>query len=141
MKLAALSIALLLSGTAIAQTTDTTTTTSADQTTMPESGTAANGQWSNTTTGATTAVPALAGGQMVAPGNDNPRRDARGIPVISAPAVAPAGYNGTMGTNTGMGGPALDASGQPMAASDKLPACSRTVTDHCVQTYERSRRR
>jgi hypothetical protein len=144
MKLAALTIALLLGGTAIAQTTDTTTTdattTSADQATMPDAGTAANGQWSNA---ATTTAPnaTMAGGQMVAPGNDNPRRDARGIPVISAPAVAPAGYNGTMGTNTGMGGPALDASGQPMAASDNLPACSRNVTDHCVQTYERNRRR
>jgi hypothetical protein len=80
------------------------------------------------------------GGQTVQPDNSNPERDARGIRVISAPAVVPAGYNGTASTGTAMGGPLLDANGQPMGASDNLPACSRTVTDHCVQTYERRRR-
>jgi len=75
-------------------------------------------------------------GQTVAPGNTNPERDARGIAVISDPAVAPAGYNGTSGT--GMGGPVAD-SGASMGADSSPPACSKTVTDNCVQTYERGR--
>ena len=78
--------------------------------------------------------------QPVSPGNSAPERDARGIAVISAPAVVPAGWNGTANSLTGTGGPELDTSGQPVAAASDLPPCSRTVTDHCVQTYERNRR-
>jgi hypothetical protein len=80
----------------------------------------------------------LPAGQTVAPGNTAPERDARGIPVISDPAVAPPGFNQPAGLN-GMGGPLVDASQPPapMPASTSYPACSRTVTDHCVQTYER----
>jgi hypothetical protein len=62
--------ALMLSGAAFAQTTDTTTTDSMS------------------TTSATT----------VAPGNMNPERDARGIAVVSDPATAPAGWNAPPGT-------------------------------------------
>jgi hypothetical protein len=157
MKAAAFTLALLLGGTAIAQTTTDTDATTPDATvstdatstgttdatdTSTTATTDTSGQWSNTsTTGTTTMASNMAGGMTVAPDNSNPRRDARGIRVISAPAVAPAGYNGTMSTNTGMGGPLLDASGQAVAAGGDMPSCSRTVTDHCVQTYERSRRR
>jgi hypothetical protein len=73
----------------------------------------------------TTAVP---------PGNSAPERDARGIPVVSAPASAPAGWNQPLGSGT------ATAAGQPapaMGAATDLPPCSRTVTDRCVQTYER----
>ena len=136
MKAAAFTIALLLSGTAIAQTSTDSTVTGTDP--------AASG-WSNSTTATTTdttMTTSMAGGQTVAPGNMNPRRDARGIPVISAAAVAPAGYNGTADTGTGMGGPLLDANGQTMADTGaSTQPCTRTVTDHCLQTYERSRRR
>ena len=74
----------------------------------------------------------------VAPGNTNPETDARGIPVISAPAVAPAGWNQPYGTGT----PAPASQPAPsMGAATDLPPCSRTVTDRCVQTYERGVRR
>jgi hypothetical protein len=42
----------------------------------------------------------------------------------------PIGWNGTSGT--AMGGP-LEA------ADDSYPACSATITDNCLQTYERGR--
>jgi hypothetical protein len=77
-------------------------------------------------------------GQTVAPGNTNPERDARGIPVISDPATAPAGFN----QQPGVGGPVADPSLPPPSqpATDSYQACSRTVTDNCVQTYERGRK-
>lgn len=88
---------------------------------------------------ATTAA-AAPGGTVVQPGNRNPSRDARNIKVKSDPAVVPDGYNGVSGTGTG--GPMLDpATNQPVAARDEYPACSRKVTDNCVQTYERRRKR
>lgn len=88
-----------------------------------------------TTTDATAQVPA---GPVVAPGNTAPERDARGIPVLSDPAVSPPGYNQPAGTN-GVGGPMVDPSQPPapQPATTDYPPCSRTVTDHCVQTYER----
>ena len=80
-----------------------------------------------------------AGGSTVAPGNTAPERDARGIPVVSAPATAPTGWNQPYGS----GGATAPASqpAQPMGAATDLPPCSRTVTDRCVQTYERGRAR
>lgn len=76
-------------------------------------------------------------GTSVAPGNADPERDARGIAVISDPASAPAGFN----QQPGMGGPVADPSQPPPSqpATDSYQACSRTVTDNCVQTYERGR--
>ena len=96
--------------------------------------TQSNTSWN---TGQTTMASNMAG-QVVQPSNANPERDARGIRVISDPAMAPAGYNGTAGT--GMGGPATDmTSGAGMANDGSTPACSKTVTDNCIQTYERGR--
>ncbi|MGA9580933.1 MAG: hypothetical protein WBR13_03055 [Allosphingosinicella sp.] len=93
--------------------------------------------------GSTTMASAMptASGQTVAPSNANPEHDARGIAVISDPAVVPAGFNGTSGT--GVGGPMVDpATGATMSVADAShPPCSRTVTDNCVQTYERGHRR
>jgi len=122
MRAAAFAIAILMGGTAaFAQTTDTGT---ADQ----------------TQTGWSTATPAPAGGMVVQPSNANPERDARGIAVISAPAVVPIGYNGT--TGEAMGGPLIDPNtGQADDTTTTKKACTRTVTDHCLQTYERNRRR
>jgi len=102
--------ALLLASAAVAQPTEQTTTT---------------------TTMAT-------GSGTVSPSNANPETDARGIPVISAPAVAPAGWNMPPGTP---GAPPASATPPPMGAATDLPPCSRTVTDRCVQTYERGVRR
>lgn len=92
-----------------------------------------------------TAVPST--GATAAPGNAAPEHDARGVAVISDAAAVPAGFNGTPGSTTGTGGPLLDpanaaAAGEPAATPDAAyPACSRTVTDNCLQAYERGRRR
>ena len=82
---------------------------------------------------------AMPSGQTVAPGNTSPELDARGIPVISDPATAPAGFN----QPAGMGGPLVDASQPPamQPATQDYPACSRTITDNCVQAYEVGRPR
>jgi hypothetical protein len=71
----------------------------------------------------------------VAPGNTAPERDARGIPVISDPAVAPPGFN--QPPQVGGTGVPANATPAPMADNGPTPPCSRTVTDNCVQTYER----
>jgi len=62
------------------------------------------------------------------PSNANPELDARGIPVISDPAFVPSGYNGVGGA---VGGPVEDGD------SESYPACTATVTDNCIQLYER----
>ena len=81
-----------------------------------------------TTTTTTTLAMAPASGTVVQPSNANPEHDARGIAVISDPAFVPAGYNGIPGR--AMGGPAEgDDAG--------YPACTATVTDNCIQLYER----
>jgi hypothetical protein len=76
-----------------------------------------------------------AGGQTVEPSNAAPKRDARGVPVISAPATSPAGWNQPPGT------PGAAPANQPAATQGNagpLPPCTRKVTDNCTQTYERS---
>jgi hypothetical protein len=51
-------------------------------------------------------------------------------------ACTPAGYNaGTTGY------PTCDAGNGTAASTAAPPRCSKTVTDHCVQAYERGRRR
>lgn len=120
MKLVLFAAALMLSGAAIAQeTTDTTTTE---------------------TTTTTTMATAPAAGMTVAPSNANPERDARGIPVISDAAVAPPGVN-TGNTIVPPGAVAVPntAAFTTQPATTNYPPCTRTVTDHCVQTYERGR--
>jgi len=85
------------------------------------------------------AAPALAGADtasaIVQPGNSDPERDARGIAVISAAAIVPPGWNGTA-AGKAMGGPLLDpATGEAVGPAD-YPACTASVTDKCLQTYE-----
>lgn len=174
MRTAAIAIALLLGGTAFAQTTTTTqrdvdvdvgvqpdgdpdvdldvgtktktTTHHADGTATTVSTSTANSDTdvtTTTTTGttvvATNVTPPM--NPVVQPSNANPEHDARGIAVISDPAVVPAGFNGT--TGTGVGGPMVDpATGATVTGAETShPACTRTVTDNCVQTYERGGRR
>ncbi|HEY1604900.1 MAG TPA: hypothetical protein VGF77_04820 [Allosphingosinicella sp.] len=168
----AFAIAILLGGTALAQTPTTSGPGSAGYTGQ-SSTTDANGQPQVATDSSndqtTTATQTQTGwngdngqagmaqtnmaqtnmanatastGTMVEPSNVNPRRDRRGIKVISMAAMVPAGYNGTQGTDTGMGGPMLDPNtGQPVSDTANYPACSRSVTDKCLQTYERHRAR
>ena len=51
---------------------------------------------------------------------------------------SPPGWNGTA-AGSAMGGPELDAvTGEP-AAPETYPACTATVTDNCLQTYEKGR--
>lgn len=76
-----------------------------------------------------------AGGSTVAPSNAAPERDARGIPVISADATAPAGYNQPPGTP---GAAPMSGAAPTMGSAGDLPPCTRHVTDHCTQTYERN---
>ena len=119
MKSALFAAALLCGGAALAQSDMQTTTTT------------------TTTTTATAATTTPMTPQTVAPDNSAPERDARGIPVISDPASAPPGFNQA----PAVGGPGADPSlpPAPQPATENYPACSRTVTDNCVQTYERGR--
>lgn len=149
MRTAAFAIALLMGGAAIAQTTtQPNVDVDAGVGVQPDGDldvdadvdvdTKTTATTVNTTTYASATVPASAA--VVQPSNANPERDARGIAVISDPAVVPAGWNGIAGT--GMGGPLVDpVTGQTVDADDtSYPACTATVTDNCLQTYERGRR-
>ena len=86
---------------------------------------------------------AAAAQQTVAPGYDDPERDARGIPVVSDPATAPAGTNEVVSVPPGATvtlDPNQQAAFATRPADQEYPACSRTVTDNCVQAYERGSR-
>jgi hypothetical protein len=141
MKTAAFALALMMSGAAFAQAPaydgDGLASAAFEQdvgggTAMP----------ADVQPGVTLATAVNATDAVVQPGNASPERDARGIPVISAAAIVPAGWNGIAGSGEAMGGPLLDpATGEPMADTATWPACTRTVTDHCLQTYERHRAR
>jgi len=84
-----------------------------------------------------TAAATPVGDRIVQPSNANPEHDARGIAVISDPAVVPPGFNGFAGT--AMGGPLVDpATGETVeGAEGNYPPCTATVTDNCIQLYER----
>ena len=79
----------------------------------------------------------------VAPGNQNPEEDARGIEVVSDPATAPAGANQPVSAPAGATVvPSANQSAvfAPSPGQEDYPACSKQVTDNCVQAYERGRR-
>ena len=79
---------------------------------------------------------------VAAPGNSAPERDARGIPVVSDPAEVPAGANQAAAIPAGAvftPNPNQAQVFTPRPATEEYPACSRTVTDNCVQSYERGR--
>jgi pentapeptide MXKDX repeat protein len=72
-----------------------------------------------------------ASNRIIQPDNKNPRRDRRGVLVMSDPAVVPEGWNGVTGT-AAMGGPIEDtANVQTVPTSGGLPLCSATITDRC----------
>ncbi len=140
MKSAAFAIALLLSGAAFAQV-DVVAESQAWEgdgaltTAFETEGGSGSGYSAPTLAEAGPLTTAA----VVEPSNSDPERDARGIAVISAAAVVPAGWNGTA-AGAAMGGPELDpATGEAVAARD-YPACTATVTDRCLQTYERGRK-
>ena len=85
--------------------------------------------------------PAIAGTQTSAPGNTDPERDARGIPGRLRCGRG-AGRARTKPTPVAPGAVFTPKPNQqgvfaPRPAAETYPACSRTVTDNCVQTYER----
>ena len=87
------------------------------------------------TSGGSQGGTGMAPGGTVAPSNAAPERDARGIPVVSAPAEAPPGYNQPPNTT---GAAPSTGTNPTMAPAGPLPPCTRKVTDHCTQTYERN---
>jgi hypothetical protein len=142
MKTTAFAIALLMGGAAFAQSDSMTYEGDGAATAAFETeGSAAAGPAYGTETAAADVASAMPAASVVVvePSNANPERDARGIAVISAAATVPPGWNG-IAAGAAMGGPELDAvTGEPVTPAD-YPACTRTVTDHCLQTYERQRR-
>lgn len=87
--------------------------------------------------------PTMETGRVVAPSNANPETDARGIPVISAPAEVPAGANQAAAIPPGarfVPNPNQQQVFASRPSDETYPPCSRTVTDNCVQAYERGRR-
>ena len=71
-----------------------------------------------------------------------PERDARGIPVVSAPATPPAGPGSSGWRPQGAqvtANPNQAAVFQTQPAAKEYPPCTKEVTDGCVQTYERGR--
>ena len=77
--------------------------------------------------------------QIVVPGRSRPERDSRGVIVISDPAEAPAGSNQPLIISPGdrvVINPNQRAIFQPRPATESYPACSKTVTDNCVQFWE-----
>jgi len=68
-------------------------------------------------------------------------RDARGIPVISETAEAPAGANQPVPTGAGPVVPSPNQAQvfQTRPSTHSYPPCTRGQTDRCTQTYERGR--
>jgi hypothetical protein len=137
MKVTAFALALMLSGAAVAQTT-TDPDLNTEANVSAQTGTVDHSTHVSSQTGTASTWSANTMSQVVQPSNASPERDARGIAVISDAATVPAGWNGLAGT--AMGGPLVDpATGKTMSSADSYPACSATVTDNCLQTYERGR--
>jgi hypothetical protein len=141
MKTTALAIALLFGGAAFAQPAgDAATAYEGDGafTAAYETEGGPGGAYRDPTLAFTDTAATATAANVVQPSNANPERDARGIAVISAAAVAPAGWNGVPAGATG--GPELDPATGEAPAADRYPACTASVTDRCLQTYERGRR-
>ena len=134
MKLIALAIPLLmLGGAAVAQSAPDYTPPAGTTALVPTPD-------SNAPAGmSTTAVTTPASSRVIQPGNANPAIDNRGNRVISAEAIVPNGYNGVTGSSA-MGGPEEDTANVQTVptTSAGVPRCSRTITDHCVESYSQS---
>ncbi|MGZ8350608.1 MAG: hypothetical protein ACXWU2_11320 [Allosphingosinicella sp.] len=156
MKTTILAIALLMSGAAMAQPTQPELDVDADVGVQPDGDLDVDADvdvnqpatdygttvpmHSHTTQPATNLATSMtpASGAAVQPSNTDPEEDARGIAVISDPATVPAGLNAA--TGAAVGGPLVDpATGAADAAGDSYPPCTASVTDNCLQTYERGR--
>ena len=128
MKITAFAISLLmLSGAALAQSASEYAPPPGTTALVPTPDDSAPGGMS------TTVVTTPASNKVIQPSNANPRRDDRGVPVVSDAAVVPNGVNGVTGS-TAMGGPINDTANAQTTSAD-MPVCSRKVTDHCVESY------
>ncbi len=123
-KIAGLVLTLLISTAAVAQSAD-----------APESYTPAPGMTAvvpvpdDSAPGglSTQVVTTPASGKVVRPSNANPRRDSRGIAVISDAAIVPNGWNGVTG-QAAMGGPIDDsATVDTVPTQNGAPLCSAKV--------------
>ncbi len=79
------------------------------------------------------------GGAAAAQSTSAPEVDARGIPVVSAPATAPAGANQSITVEAGakvVPAPNQSAVFAAQASTKTYVACTREITDGCVQAYE-----
>jgi hypothetical protein len=142
--------ALLMGTAAFAQdatptTTEDTMTDTTSQTSTEDQSTQSGSMSGSTSSSGSMSMQSgsMQGGSTVSPGNQNPERDARGIPVVSDPATAPAGANEPV--NVVPGARVVPNSNQgsvftTQQASKEYPVCSKTVTDGCVQAYEGRRR-
>ena len=134
MKALLFAAAISVSGIAIAQSTSSQdTNTTATQGTMTQD--------ADTTTSQDTAQPS---GQTV----DDPSQSTgpQGITQQgtdpNGQATPPAGTNQPpMATDMAQPMPNQQAAFTPRPAAGEYPPCSRTVTDNCIQTYERGVRR
>jgi len=85
------------------------------------------------------AVTVAASSVALAQTSGSPATDARGIPVVSAPATTPAGANQMVTVPAGATvtvNPNQSAVFTPTEPTGDMPACSKSATDHCTQTYE-----
>jgi len=130
MKAAMFAAALLIGSAAIAQDDAKMQT---DTTAMPSGQTVAPGNTAGRVIGSTSAAIT----RDATPAGESALGDV--IADSQLEATAPAGFN----QQAGMGGPMVDASQRPamQPATGEYPACSRTVTDNCVQAYEVGSRR
>ena len=129
MKRLILAAALSMSAAAYAQNTTTTTEVEADASMQADTTAQPSGE--------TVSDPSQATGpQGVTQQGTDP----------SGTATPPAGTNiGVQGAPNAMGPAVVDpnqsAAFTPRAATQEYPPCSKTVTDGCIQTYERGVRR
>lgn len=91
------------------------------------------------------ALLAVAGTLLItgtAVAQDQPERDARGIPVVSAEPNVPSGVNQSVTIPAGAQvqyapAPTQQALFATRPATGTYPPCERGQTDRCTQTYER----
>lgn len=82
------------------------------------------------------ATAAVLAALALAQGSGSMARDARGIPVISNPAQVPEGANLPPSTD-GPRDPQTVFAPRPSAGD--YPACTKEVTDNCIQKHERGK--
>ena len=144
--------ALMVGGAAVAQDTQTTTTTTTDHSAhsaQQPSGETVSDPSQSTGPQGITQQGTDPEGQATAPTGTNQDMQTQGQTGTGTQgdtgmgAQGQTGMGGQTGTGgqTGMGGQTGSAAFTPRPATTEYPPCSRTVTDGCIQTYERGVRR